>query len=71
MSIHMAPFGYELLAALEMLLDCFDDGEGGTSQHMATITPEHRAELQALIACGRTAPEHPNLNDGGLALPTK
>ena len=51
---HMASFGYELLAALEQLVEQFDDGEGGgASQHMATITPEYRAELEALIARGR------------------
>lgn len=52
MSVHMASLGYELLAALEALLDEFDDGEG-TSQHMATINPQYRAELQTLIARGR------------------
>ena len=54
MTVHMASFGYELLAALEELVEQFDDGEGGgTSQQMATITPEHRAKLDALIARGR------------------
>ena len=41
MTVRMASFGYELLAALEALVEQFDDGEGGgTRQHMATITPE-------------------------------
>ncbi len=54
MTVYMASFGHELLAALEKLVEQFDDGEGGgTSQHMATITPQHRAELEALIARGR------------------
>ena len=51
MSVHMASFGYELLAALQDSLDEFDDGEGG-SDHIATITPEHYAELKALIEKG-------------------
>jgi hypothetical protein len=51
MSVHMASFGYELLAALQELLDEFDDGNGGT-ELMATITFEHYAELEALIARG-------------------
>ena len=54
MTVHMASFGYELLAALEELVEQFDDGDGGgTSQQMATITPEYRAELDVLIARGR------------------
>jgi hypothetical protein len=48
MSVHMASFGYELLAALQELLDEFDDGNGGT-ERMATITFEH---YEALIARG-------------------
>jgi hypothetical protein len=52
MSVYMASFGYELLAALEALLDMFDDGEGG-GDRMATISPEYLAELQALITRGR------------------
>ena len=51
MSVHMRLFGYELLAALRELLDEFDDGNGGT-ERMATITSEHYAELEALIARG-------------------
>lgn len=49
----MASFGYELLAALEELIDQCDDGEAAACQHMATITPEHRAELEALLTRGR------------------
>jgi hypothetical protein len=52
MSVHMASFGYELLAALEELLNMFDDGEGG-GDRLATISPEYHAELQALIPRGR------------------
>ena len=51
MTVHMASFGYELLAALHDLLDEFDDGEG-SGDRMATITPEHYTELKTLIEKG-------------------
>jgi hypothetical protein len=53
MTVHMASFGYELLAALEELLDEFDDSGEGGGERVATITPEHHAEVEALIARGR------------------
>ena len=47
---------HQLLSAREKLLDEFDDGDRGDGLHMATITTEHRAEIEALIVGGRAGP---------------
>jgi hypothetical protein len=48
MSVFMAAFGYELLAALQELLEQFDEGSGD-DERTATISSAHHAELVALI----------------------
>jgi hypothetical protein len=58
MTVHMASFGYELLAALEELLDAFDESEGD-GERVATITPEYHAEVEAVIARARGASAPP------------
>jgi hypothetical protein len=55
MTVHMASFGYELLAALEELLDAFDESEGD-GKRAATITPEHHAEVKGWLRLGAANP---------------
>ncbi len=54
MSVYMASFGYELLAALHELLAEFDDGSGGDDR-IATISSERFAALEERIARGAAA----------------
>ncbi len=54
MSIYMASFGYELLAALQEILDEFEEaGEGG--DRVAIITGEQFDEFDALITRGMSS----------------
>jgi hypothetical protein len=50
-SIHQIPRAVIRYREPRALLDEFDDGNGG-AERMATITSEHYAELEALIARG-------------------
>ncbi len=52
MSIYMAAFGYELLAALEELDDCFEEGDSEFIC-VATLAQKEIAEYRALIARGK------------------
>ncbi len=49
MSIYMAAFGYELLAALEELVDCFEQGDSEFI-YVVTLAQKEIAEYRALIA---------------------
>jgi hypothetical protein len=52
MNVYMTAFGYELLVALEELVEYFDDGNG-ENVCVGTITQSELAEFRALIARGK------------------